>query len=339
MKIPKPVKLKSGAWRIQLRLNGESITYYGSTESECKRNALLAKAEYLSGKVIHDKCHYTVTSAIDKYITDHPRLSPSTIRGYRSIQRNMFQSAMPLDADAVNWQKVIDADEHATKTVKNAWGFISTVLRYIGLQPPKINLPQLTRSERAFLQPEQIQTFIDSLRGQPCEIAALLGLHSLRRSEILDMTYGDVDLANGLIRVRGAAVMDEHGKVIHKKINKNAASTRTVPIMIPRLAELLKTESKTHSKTDYIVSTHPSTLYHQINSVCKRNGLPEIGVHGLRHSMVSLCYHLGWTELSTMQVAGYSDFNTMRKIYTHLADSDRKRNVSDMQAFYRRTNS
>lgn len=334
MKLQKPVKLKSGAYRIRLQLGGKDVYVYGETEAQCRKEATLVKSEHLSGKVVQTKCRYTVTEAIDKYIADKPKLSPSTVRGYKSIQCNLFQTAMPLMADSVDWQKVIDADEHSAKTIKNGWGFIVSVLKHIGITPPAVTLPQLVQSERPFLQPEQIQTFVDALRDQTCEIAALLGLHSLRRSEILDMTYGDVDLKNGQLHVRGAAVMDENSKIVHKAENKNAASTRTIPIMIPRLKELLKAESKTHKAKDYIVTTHPSTLYHQVNTVCRRKGLPEIGIHGLRHSFVSLAYHLGWSELTTMKVAGYSDFNTMRKIYTHLADEDKKKNVSDMENFF-----
>ena len=334
MKLQKPVKLKSGAYRIRLQLGGKDVYVYGETEAQCRKQATLVKSEHLSGKVVQTKCRYTVTQAIDKYIADKPKLSPSTVRGYKSIQSNLFQTAMPLMADSVNWQSVIDADGHAPKTIKNGWGFIVSALKHIGITPPQVSLPQLEQSERPFLQPEQIQTFLDALRDQPCEIAALLGLHSLRRSEILDMTYGDVDLTNNQLFVRGAAVMDENSKIVHKAENKNAASKRTVPIMIPRLTELLKKGTKEHKAKDYIVTTHPSTLYHQVNTICKRNGLPEIGVHGLRHSFVSLAYHLGWSELSTMKVAGYSDYNTMRKIYTHLSDEDKKKNVADMENFF-----
>lgn len=334
MILPKPAKMKSGAYRMRLQLGGKSVMVYGETEAQCRKQATLIKSEHLSGKVVQGKCRYTVSQAIDKYIADKPKLSPATVRGYKSIQRNMFQDAMPLMADSVNWQAVINADEHGAKTIKNSWGFIVSVLKHIGITAPNVSLPQTVNSERPFLQPEQIPTFIEALRDQTCEIAALLGLHSLRRSEILDMTYGDVDLKNGKLYVRGAAVMDENSKIVHKAENKNSASRREVPIMIPRLTELLKAESKQHKQTDYIVTTHPSTLYHQVNAVCKRNNLPEIGVHGLRHSAVSLAYHLGWSELTSMKIFGYADYNTMRKIYTHLADADKKKNVSDMEKFF-----
>ena len=331
MKIPKPVKLKSGVYRIQLKLGGKSIMAYGDTEAQCKKQAALIKSEHLAGKVIQTKCRYTVSEAIDQYIADK-KLSPSTVRGYRSIQKNVFQTAIPQMADSINWQKVIDNDQHSPKTVKNAWGLIKSVLKHIGITPPEVTLPAVVSNERDFLQPEQISPFLDAMRGNECEIAALLGLHSLRRSEILDVTFADVDLDKGIINVRGAAVVDENGDLVHKTENKDATSTREVPIMIPRLTELLTENFK--EATDYLVTCYPNKIYKAVNAACEAKGLPLIGVHGLRHSFVSLAYHLGWSELTTMRVAGYADYNTMRKIYTHLAESDKNKDVSDMKKFF-----
>jgi len=334
MKLPKPIKLKSGVYRIQLKLGGKSIMVYGETEARCRQQAALIKSEHRAGAVIQTKCRYTVSDAIDKYIADRPKLSPATVRGYRCIQHNVFQDAMPLIADSVDWQEVVDNDRHSPKTIKNAWGFIRSVLNSVGVTPPKINLPQMKKSERPFLQPDQIKPFLNALRGQPCEIAALLGLHSLRRSEILDLTYADIDLSKNIIHVKGAAVVDENSNLVHKDTNKNAASTRDVPIMIPRLSELVRLNAKNHQPDDYLVTVHPSTLYHQINAVCKKAGLPQVGCHGLRHSMVSLSFHIGWSELSCMKVAGFSNFAVMRDIYTHLAEADKQKDIADMKKFF-----
>lgn len=332
MKVPTPTKTADGSYRVQLRLGGKSIYVYGATAAECRREATAIKADHATGRVVQRRCDTTLSSAIDRYIAKRPKLSPSTVRGYRSIQRNMFPSVMDKLIDKINWQSVIDEDNHAPKTVRNAWGFVSSVLADNGLSVPKVRLPPKISSERAFLQPEQIPTFLNAVRGRGVELAALLGLHSLRRSEILDLTYGDIDLKHYIIHVRGAAVMDKDNTLVHKKENKNASSTRDVPIMIPRLAELIAQANG--KKTDYLVTYHPNTIWREVNSVCAKHGLPQVGCHGLRHSFVSLAYHLGWSELATMQIAGYSDYNTMRKIYTHLAEEDKKADVQSMSAFF-----
>ena len=332
MKLPTPQKQASGLYCIRLRLGGKSIAVTGYTPSECKREAAAIKAKHQSGEAVQRRCDITVTQAIDNYIAKRTKLSPSTVRGYRTIQRTVFIPYMTQNLDSVDWQKAIDEETHSPKTVHNAWGFIASVLSENNLPVPKVRLPAKISTERAFLQPEQIPIFLTAIKGTGVELAALLGLHSLRRSEILDVTYADVDLKRKVIHVRGAAVMDEHNAVVHKTENKNATSTRDVPIMIPRLTELVKEHKG--AKTDYLVSCHPNSIYREINKICDKNNLPQIGCHGLRHSFVSLAYHLHWSEVATMKVAGYSDYATMRKIYTHLAESDKTADVQSMSAFF-----
>lgn len=332
MKIAKPRKQASGLFVINLRLNGKNVSVHGETEAECRRNAVAVKANHLTGRILVGKCDLTVTQAIDNYINKRPKLSPSTVRGYKSIQKNVFTPVMHTKLADVDWQKAIDDDAHKPKTIRNAWGLIASVLAENNLPVPKTRLPASVARERPFLQPDDIPVFLKAINGTECELAALLGLHSLRRSEILDVTYGDIDLKRNVIHVRGAAVVGEDNNVVHKKTNKNASSTRDVPIMIPRLSELVEQGGRKNG--DYLVTCHPNTIWREVNSICRRNNLPEVGCHGLRHSFVSLAYHLGWNELTTMKIAGYSDYQTMRKIYTHLAEADKNLAVSNMKAFF-----
>lgn len=60
-------------------------------------------------------------------------------------------------------------------------------------------------------------------------------------------------------------------------------------------------------------------IYKHINRICAKNGLPEVGIHGLRHSFASLAYKLDMPEKIAMQIGGWANDQTMRKIYTHLA--------------------
>lgn len=98
MKVPKARRLPSGMWFIQLRLGGESIPITTRTEKECIRQAQYAKAEYLAGKRAPKKKEPdtpTLSESIDHYIQERKNvLSPSTIRGYRYIQRNRFKGIM-----------------------------------------------------------------------------------------------------------------------------------------------------------------------------------------------------------------------------------------------------
>ena len=334
MKLPKATKLKSGVYRIRLNLGGKDIMVYGQTEAQCRQQANVIKAEHRAGKVVQTKCSHTTRQAIDAYIQSKKNLSPCTVRGYKTIQDNRFPNYMDSIIDSVDWQKAIDEESCSPKTIKNAWGLVASAMRCVGVTPPKVNLPAIVQEEHEFLEPDQIPTFLAAIRDKPVELAALLGLHSLRRSEICDLTMDDVNLKKSTLRVKGAAVPDENNKIVHKTTNKNEASTRTVHIMIPRLSELLAAMS---DHTGYLVTMHPNSIYKAVNSACEKAGLPPIGCHGLRHTAVSLMYHLKWSEEAIMRECGYRDILVMRRVYTHLAAKDIDANVKAMQSFFATT--
>lgn len=338
MKIPEPRKLKSGKWFIQLRLDHKSIPVSDFSKKECIRKAALEKAEYLSGKEKKVTNGITLEKAVDIYITKRvPTLSPSTVRGYRIIQRNYFQDEMKQALQDIDWQEAVSslAKNHKPKTVKNAWRFVGSVLRENKLPVPNISLPAIPAAERRFLSSDEILDFVKLVQGQAVEIPALLALHSLRRSEIAALDWNDIDLKGQNIRVHGSAVQDEDNVFIHKQTTKNESSTRTIPIMIPELAAALEA---VEDKTGPVCRMHPNSIYKAVNTICAANGLPAVGVHGLRHSFASLAYKIGLTEKQTMELGGWADFGTMRKIYTHLDNQSKEESRSKFLDFFANQN-
>ena len=181
-----------------------------------------------------------------------------------------------------------------------------------------------------WLTPEQVTDFVAAVKGSNIEIPALLALSSLRCSELLDLKWTDIDLQKGIIRVSGSAVYDEDGNLIHKKENKNSTSRRTVPI-IPPLQEALC--AATH-KGEYVVTLTPNWIYKSINALCADHGLPLVGIHGLRHSFASLAFHLNMPEKVAMQIGGWSNDATMKKIYTHLSQADVTKHANAFTSFF-----
>lgn len=339
MKVPKARKLPSGSWFIQMRLGGESVSITRNSEKECVRAAQYTKAEYLAGKREQKRADVpTLGAAIEAYIKARANvLSPASIRGYQIIRDNRFEQYMGTAINAIDFQAMcnVEALSCAPKTLQNAWRFVASVLREQGIQPPKVSLPQVPPNDRPFLEPEEIPIFIKVVKGTHVEIPALLALHSLRRSEICALTWENVDLKKKVIHVRGASVPGADHKFVIKKTNKNRSSTRTVPIMIDDLRAALEAVEE---KSGLIVTEHPDTVRKGVNRVCKSAGLPEVGVHGLRHSFASLAYHLGMPEKVTMELGGWSDNQTMRKIYTHVAQSDRSQHTQAMSKFFEDAN-
>lgn len=337
MKLPKAKKLPSGSWFIHLRLGGENIPITASTEKACINEARMVKAEYLAGRreKLPTVDSITLSQCIDKYIKRR-RLSPSTVRGYRIIQKNYFQEYMEKPIRSIqSWQDVYDSerDRLAPYTLKNAFGFLRSVYKEtMRREMPMVEMLPPKRAEHPFLDKEEIRTFMAAIEGDNCEIGALLALHSLRVSETLDLTWDDVDLKRKRLRVHGAVVPDEDNKWVKKDENKNETSRRYVPIFIPRLEELLKE----HYGDDKPVCRYKTEggLYKAINRVCEGAGLPKVGNHGLRHSFASLVVLLHLPEPVLQAVGGWKDSATVHKIYTHISQRDLTEQLAEVQAWF-----
>lgn len=332
IKVPEPKQLPSGSWRIYLGAEKQSVT-------EATKDRCIAKAKAVRAGFVEQQKKLpslTWTKAIDNYIADRSEsLSPETVRGYRIIQRNRFQDVMhKLMSAPVNWQAEINdaLSSLSDKTVKNSWGLMTAIMQANGLSVPRVLFPVKTKRERNFLDPQQIITFCEAAKGDTCELPILLGLHSLRMSEIKALRFPDsFNLKEECIIVSGAVVRDEHNKSVFKVQNKTSSSERTVSIMIPRLKEILET----HIGKGLAVPQTPSTINKHIHAIAQKADLPDITEHCLRHSFVSLGYHLNLSEIEVVSMGGWSDGATVHKIYLHLAQRDRMKAKNKMAKFYR----
>lgn len=333
MKIPKARKLPSGMWHTQLRLGGESIYITKPTEKEVIQEAKLVKAQYANNIKPTVSSSSKLEDVIDDYIkTRESVISPSTLRGYKAIKGTRFQAYMKRPVNSINWQQMINAEaksDISPKTIKNAWGLVKSALASVGIAAD-VRLPAQIPHEKEWLTKGEIHKFMEAIKGTPGEIGALLALSSLRRSEIYGLDWEDIDLEKKLIHIHKSLVLGEKAAPVLRRQNKTAASTRTIPIMLDQLYDAL---SAVEDKTGPVVPGNVGTLRKRISRACAAAGLPDIGVHGLRHSFASLCYSLGVSELGAMQLGGWSDYQTMRKIYTHLSNEDRDQSAEIISKF------
>ena len=337
MKIPKPRKLAGGQWFIQLRLNGVSIPVSAATEKECTRQAALIKAEYQAGQKKVIKSELTLRECLERHIAAKEKSgrSPETVRSYNIILRNRFQSAMDKKVSSIrNWQELYNTDaEHLTgKTMHETWVLIRAAVKsQTGIVLPSVEELTVKRSERPFLEPEEIEQFVKAIKGHKHEIAMLLELSSCRSSEVSGLDWRDVDLARKRITIKGSIVRDKVNHFIERNENKTEESSRIVPIFIPELYTAL---SAVPDKSGKVVKVRPNTVYRAINAVCEKISLPLVGNHGLRHSFASLAYSLNIPVKATQQIGGWKDLNTVLKIYTHLAKRDLNKHTDALEAFF-----
>ena len=333
-KYPKPVELPSGSWRCQIRVDGKRVSVTADSPQEAISRAVALR----DGQKEKGPQKQTLEAVVDEYINLREAvLSPATVKAYRSYSRNSFQPYMKkkiTELDRRTLQRMVSDEARVVgpKTVRNAWGLITAALKEHGVDCDGINLPPVPSAVRPWLTATEVLRFCKAITGERCEVPALLALCSLRRSEIAALDWNDIDLKNEVIHVRRSVVVGEFG-LVEKKTNKTRSSTRDVPILIPQLTEALRREKDKRGK---VMKGHPNSVYGQVNRICKREGLPEVGVHGLRHSYASLCHYLGIPPHEAAKMGGWSDLGTMNRIYTHLSSGQMTAAAEQYRSFFSR---
>lgn len=338
VKLPTVTRLPSGAYHTRCMIDGQRISITAETEKE-----VIAKYMDMKHGVIEtEQRKRTKATTLEEALTDYIEerrgfRSPATIYGYESYKRSAFQSMMGVNihtATDQQWQDAIRKEMRAGKSpkyIKNAWMLMAAAIEAKTGRRPDVFLPEKEPKEREFLDPDQIPVFVEAIKGETIEIAALLELSSLRRSEMLALTWDNIDLDRDIIYVHGARVQGgEKGALVHKAQNKNDTSRRTVPIIPPLKEALLRQEKR----EGYLVTLTGGWINTRINEICRDNNLPEVGNHGLRHSFASLAYHLGIPEKIAMEIGGWKDHGTMNKIYTHLAQKDIAKRSKQFSDFF-----
>lgn len=337
LKIPKITKLPSGTYTTQVMVEGKRYRVTADTEEKCAAEAAAIKYRAIEKQKRDRAGILLLEDALDSYIeARQSSLSPSTLLAYSRYRRLCFQSMLRVNihtASDEQWQAAIrrESKGRSPKYISNLWGFVSAAIYEATGKRPKVQLPQKVKNERPYLEPEEVTIFVEAVKGKPVEIAALLALSSLRRSEIKALCWKDVDLAKDRIHVHGAVVYGKEG-LVHKPQNKTESSDRWIPIIPPLKAAL----ENAQRISDYVVPQSGNWIYLGINDTCRECGLPEVGIHGLRHSFASLAYHLQIPEKIAQEIGGWADDGTMRKIYTHLAQKDIADRAKDFSNFFKK---
>lgn len=327
--VPKPVRLANGYYTGRVMVKGQ----YSWTEPQPTIAMYETAARALKTQMIEAEkkpVKMTLGEAIDLYIENNSDiLSKSTLRGYIMYRKSRFHKYMDMQIASIDWQAMLneEAKTKAAKTVRNGWGLVHPAVTAQGVILPDVNLPEVGELDGPWLDAKQIPLFLEALKGTPCEFQALCALHSLRSSEIAALQPENI--TDKKILVRGAVVMDAENRLVRKETNKTKKSRRDIPIIIPRLLEVLP-------DGDVWEPTHPNTLLAQINAVCRKAGVPEVGCQGLRRSFCSLAFYLGWDILTTKKIGGWTNTKTIEKHYAKLAEFEKDADVKKMQRYFKK---
>lgn len=182
------------------------------------------------------------------------------------------------------------------------------------------------------LTQEQAQAFFKALSDSPLDFHCLLHLlltSGVRRGECLGLKWKDIDERRSTIRIeRSAVYTPETGTAISTP--KTADSIRTIPIMPStlRLLQQLKKQTRAEyhntvlqdafifpSEKDLFVPRDPNAVTRRVKRFMKRNNLPDLSPHDLRHSCATLLLGQGADIKSVQEILGHADASTTLNFY------------------------
>lgn len=219
------------------------------------------------------------------------------------------------------------------------------------------NAPKEQR--RALTKEEQGWILNTPHRAQ--KAAMLMMLSGLRRGELIPLTWPDIDLSAGTIRVN-KAVEKIGNRFRVKPMTKTEAGMRVVSI--PRLlVDFLKAQPKDgllvcpgsdgNMMSDtgwkrmwdsYLTDLNLKygTFHRHVTSKYDPHGVPMVvphfTAHWLRHTFCSLLYMAGIDVVTAKEQMGHADIKTTLAIYTHLDAQYKKNTMEKLDAFLEETN-
>jgi len=346
-------QLPSGSWRVQVYAGKgpdgkrQYRSFTALTKKEAEYQALQWQLHYK--EVSRDASAMTLDEAMGRYIAAKDGiLSPSTIRGYENIRRNNLQGLMGLRLRSITPQLVqqaINAEAkpytgkrghqklRTPKTIRNIHGLLSAVLaEYCPGLRLSTTLPQKERKEQRVLEPEEIGALLRAVAGDVMEIPVLLAVWlCMRASEISALTWDCVDFDKGTLAVRRALVRDRENHWV-EKATKTTGSTRT--LRLPDYVRDKLAAARDAASGPRVVPLSSESMYKRLKTILKKNGLPDIRFHDLRHTAASVMLTLNVPDKYAQARGGWATNHTMKEIYQHTMAAKRTAVDDAIDQFY-----
>jgi integrase len=276
---------------------------------------------------------------------DGRNLSVGTLDSYRQIVRAHLVPHLgtvrlqALDTAAVETMLATLTREGASaKTARNIHGCLSKALsdamrwRLVSRNAATgAELPKLAERPPRAWTPEQLARFLGHVKDD--RLAPLWRFYAVtgvRRGEALGLRWRDVDLEAGTVTITNTRVKAIGGTV--EKGTKSAAGNRTISLDPSTLAALKvwRAAQRAEFMALGIRPAHayvftgiaggplmPNKVTAAFKRVCQHLGLPEVGVHGLRHSAATFLVASGKNPKVVAQRLGH-DVVTLMRTYAHV---------------------
>ncbi|HSL01466.1 MAG TPA: site-specific integrase [Rubrobacteraceae bacterium] len=188
-----------------------------------------------------------------------------------------------------------------------------------------VDPPRVEREEVKALGAKQVVRLLEAARGDRLEALYVLAVTTgLRRGELLGLRWEDVDLAEGVVRVRQALTAE--GTITRPK---NARSRRVVALTPAAIDAMQRHADRQRDEGNYdpdglVFTTTSGTPINVANlrvrsfkPLLQRAGLPDIPFHALRHTAATLMLGAGVHPKIAADMLGHASTQITLDVYSH----------------------
>jgi integrase len=250
----------------------------------------------------------------------------NTLEGYTSaIRTHLMPRWGQMEVESVTYEQVqswVDSfpegkgAEKAYKTLRQMvrWA----IAKRLVVMPDctvGVEVPKPKRRAATVLDDKQLNRMLYACKGEPWEAVvwcqACLGL---RRCEAVALTWGDIDLRSGVVRIdKGRHVV---GGRVYVWGTKTPKSTREV--VLPRFAverlRAIKRERRARAD-ELLCDMRPDAISRRFRSWCRRNGFAGLTMMQLRHSFATIAVRAGLPIEVVAMMLGHTDISMCYERY------------------------
>jgi integrase len=351
-----PRRRPDGRWQINLSVTDDAgrasrHTVYGDTAQEAREKAAEIRKRIEGGLTARDRKESVAAFTlhwIDTTLQASERKRNTKVM-YAGVARTHILSSslagLALDrirpSHVEGWVVELRRKGLAESTVRSAYTILRAVLDTavrdgaLATNPAAaIRRPRVTAKEAPHLSPAQVARLLSAADGSRyAPLFGLLGHTGLRRGEALALQWSDIDLERGLLRVRGTLSRIDGRLVVTEP--KTAKSKRFVPLSEParRLlqdvqnaqAQERRAAGSAWHATGYVFTTEfgepcdPRNAFRALRAAATKAGLPQAGLHTLRHSAASVLLTRGVPLKVVSELLGHSSIAITGDIYGHVS--------------------
>lgn len=199
----------------------------------------------------------------------------------------------------------------------------------------RVKPPQTGKPAPRYLDEKEAARLLSLLEGESVQNRTMIKLllyTGFRRGELLGLEWKDIDFDNHLIYVRRSSLyLPDKG--IYADKTKNETSERVIKVQadaFPMLQEFRHWQIEQRlsagdrwKDSGRLFTTwdgsplHPDVLSGWFHEFVKKNGLPDISVHSLRHTNATLLIAARIPITTVADRLGHANASTTAKIYAH----------------------